>query len=191
MNTPGKVVAGICIFSTLFMGCYSSSIIDFAGDEKEKMYANDVTSVLTKDGKKYDFETPPGVVNDTIVGVARFAWYREVNQEESSIPLSNVAARGQSYSGDIEYVVTNTGAKYIYDEPPAVVNRMVVGKGTFAGYMSVNAGQVSIPLSDVAEMSVSEPSPGLTLGALAIIVAVGVGVFLVALSAGKQGRLAR
>jgi hypothetical protein len=68
MHTSGKIAAGVCISSTLFMGCYSSSMIDLAGDEKEKIYTSDITSVLTKEGKKYEFENPPVVANDTIVG---------------------------------------------------------------------------------------------------------------------------
>jgi hypothetical protein len=93
-----------------------------------------------------------------------------VNQKESPIPLSNVVLRGESYSENIEYVVTNAGAKYTYEEPPALVNRVVIGKAKFTGGMPVDKGQVSIPLSDVAEISVSEVSPGLTLGAVALVV---------------------
>ncbi len=105
VNTTGRIVAWTCIFSTLLMGCYSSVLIDPAGDEKEKMYSNDITSVLTKDGKKYDFENPPVVINDTIAGVAKGSRYAQVKKEETSIPHSDVAYVGLSNSGRIGHPV--------------------------------------------------------------------------------------
>jgi hypothetical protein len=176
MDTTGKIVAVVCIFSTLFMGCYNSALIDPTGDEKVKMYSGSIESVLTKDGKKYEFERPPVVTNDTIAGGAKFTWYTQANQEVTSIPLSNVALRRESHSGNIEYVVTKAGAKYTYEEPPAVVDRVVVGKATFTGYMSVDMEQVSIPLSDVAECSVSEFNGGLTMWAIFLGVAAVAGI---------------
>ena len=68
MKGVGRVVAWTCIFSTLFMGCYSSVLIDPTGEEKEKMYSGEIQAVITKQGTKYWFEKPPTIVNDAIVG---------------------------------------------------------------------------------------------------------------------------
>jgi hypothetical protein len=40
MNTTEKIVACICIFSILLMGCYTSKMIDPTGSEKESIYAH-------------------------------------------------------------------------------------------------------------------------------------------------------
>ena len=179
MNALSKIVAGICIFSTLFMGCYSSSMIDFAGGEKEKIYSNDITSVLTKDGKKYEFETPPVVSNDTIVGVAKVSGYTQVKKDETSIPQSDVAYVGISNSGSIAFVVTKAGAKYTYEEPPTVVEAKFVGKAKFTGVTPMRAEQVSIPLSDVEEISVSELNSGGTAVAILLGVVIVAGIIAV------------
>jgi hypothetical protein len=172
MKKARKMVAWGCIFSTLFMGCYASSVIEPTGVEKETIYSNNIEYVVTKDGTKYEFEKAPVVANNTIVGGAKLTWYTQVNEEETSIPLSTVAFRGESPSGNIEYVVTKVGTKYMYEEPPAVVNRVIVGRAKFTGYTPANDEQVSIPLSDVAEISLSEVSAWRTLVAVALAVTV-------------------
>jgi hypothetical protein len=152
MGKEMKLMCIILSFAILFAGCYSNKTLTKDGTLIEY--------VATKDGKKYEFEKAPVVANDSIVGMAKLKWYTQVNEEETSIPLSNVAFRGESNSGNIKYIVTKAGAKYTYEGPPAVVNRVVVGKAKLTGYTPVNEKQVSIPLSDVAEIS-TIPAPNL------------------------------
>lgn len=83
METATKTIAWVCISSTLFVGCYSSMLIDPKGDGRDKIYSDRIRYVVTKDSTKYVFATPPTVSNDAIVGVA--------NNESVSIPLSSVS----------------------------------------------------------------------------------------------------
>jgi hypothetical protein len=172
MEKASKGVAWICIFSTFPLGCYSSAVI--APAEKERVHAGSIEYVITKDGKKCEFEKAPVVANDSIVGGwAKVTWLAQVNQEEDTILHSEVAMVGQSPSGKTKYVVTKAGAKYTYREQPAFVNGAYVGKGRFAGHVPLVKEQLSIPLSDVSEISVSELSNertlGLVFGGVAII----------------------
>lgn len=84
-----KVVAIVCIFSTLFMGCYSSTLIDPRGEERNRIYEGEIRSVVTKEGAKYEFEIPPTIANDAIVGVIRTLPGPTAHQV--SIPISEVA----------------------------------------------------------------------------------------------------
>jgi hypothetical protein len=93
MEKPVKAVACLCIFSTLFVGCYSSAVIVPRGNERARIYSGTIQSVITKDGIRYVFHTAPAIVNDTIVGVI------EVGQDPATmtqdvkqvrIPISDV-----------------------------------------------------------------------------------------------------
>ncbi len=83
MNRTGKTIAWVCIFSTLFVGCYSSALIDPKGEEKDKIYSDQIQFVVTNDGTKYEFDTPPTITKNAIVGM--------VKAKEVSIPLSEVS----------------------------------------------------------------------------------------------------
>ena len=154
MNTT-KIIAGVCIFSTLFMGCFSSVLIEPTDAENARMNSRYIDIVVTKDGKKYEFENPPVVANDSLLGEATVTGYGEVNQEETSIPLSDLALVSKSNSGTTEFVVTKAGAKYTYEEPPAFVNGAYIGKAKFAGFTPMKE-QVSIPLSDIQRVEASQ-----------------------------------
>ena len=94
MKKASKVVAWLCIFSTLFMGCYSSVTIDPTRNEKEKIYSGTIESVLTKDGTAYVFRIAPTIVNDTIVGVIELGWNPATMSQDVRqvrIPISDVA----------------------------------------------------------------------------------------------------
>ena len=91
MKTTVKVVAWLCIFSFFYMGCYSSVLVNPGGDEKAKMYSNDIKNVTTKDGTKYVFEKPPVIVNDTIVGEVKVPVAEGMMTKKISVPLSDVA----------------------------------------------------------------------------------------------------
>jgi hypothetical protein len=161
MGKTRKAVAWISIVSTLWMGCYSSALIEPTADEKENIHTDRINFVVAKDGKKYEFEKPPVVVNDTIVGGrTKFTWRTKVNEEETLIPDSDVAWVELSPSGKTECVVTKAGAMYTYEAPPTRVSGAYVGKATFLDYGPLVMEQVSIPLSDVAEISVSRVNSG-------------------------------
>jgi len=90
MKKGGKVVAWVCIFSTVIMGCYSSAMIEPTGANKERVYSGEIHYLVTKDSTRYWFEKPPAIVKDTIVGEANFYRGRGLTTEKVSIPYSNV-----------------------------------------------------------------------------------------------------
>lgn len=198
MKRTGKVVAWTCIFTTLFMGCYTSAMIDLkddlwgriptdriewvatrggtkyqfvappvfvkdtivirpTGDARDKKCLNEISYVITKNGTKYMFNEPPAIVNDTIVT-------KPAASEKEKIS-----------SGGIEHVVMKDGTKYVFNKAPAIVNDKLVGVAVF-GREQDSTKQVSIPLSDVAEISVSENDQwrtALLLLPVSIVVVVG------------------
>ena len=117
MKNAYTIVAWVCILSTLSAGCYSSVIVD-----------------PNREG--------------------------EVKVKERIDPET------------IEYVVTKTNRRYVFDAPPAMVNDSIVGVEKIAVPYGYTTQQVSIPLSDVAEISVSEYSSWRTWGAIALVVGV-------------------
>jgi hypothetical protein len=158
MERTGKVAASIGLVSTLLMGCYSPVLTEPTAAEKDNMYADHIEYVVTKDEKKYEFAEPPTIINDTIAGGrATFTWRRKVNEEVTSIPHSDVAwvQKTACWLGYKEHVVTKAGLKYRYEEQPTLLNGAYVGKGTFEGYVPLTVDRASIPLSDVAQTSVS------------------------------------
>jgi hypothetical protein len=86
MTWAGKATAYVCIFSILLMGCYTSTLIDLTGDNKDKINSGEIQFVVTKDSTKCEFQEPPTIVKDSIVG--------KVNDKQVSIPISNVAMVG-------------------------------------------------------------------------------------------------
>jgi hypothetical protein len=168
MKRLATIVAWLCIFSILFVGCYSVVLVDPTDAENVRINSGNIEHVFTKDGKKYEFEKPPSVANDQLVGEATVTANTQVKQEETSVPLSDVAYIRKSDSGKTEYVVTKAGAKYMYEEPPAVLNGAVVGKAKFAGFAPIKE-QVSIPLSDIqkveaSQLNVADTVVGVVLG---------------------------
>jgi hypothetical protein len=155
MTMAGEATAYVCIFSILYMGCYTSTFIDPSGEDKGKIFTNHVLYVVTRDSTKYIFDEPPAVASDTIVGVATPQLSRRL---EVSIPLTEAVQIGESQHGNIKYVITKDGTKYEFDieRPPAIVNKSIVGttKPIASGPM-----KVTMPLSDVREVCISEFSP--------------------------------
>jgi len=132
-------------------------VIRPTGDARDKICLNEISYVIAKNGTKYMFDEPPAIVNDTIV----------------TKPAAN--EKEKISSGGIEHVVMKDGTKYVFDKAPAIVNVTIVGVATFnRGQDSTK--QVSIPLSDVAEISVSEKDQwrtALLLLPVSIVVVVG------------------
>lgn len=89
MKPVGRVIAWICIFCTLFMGCYSSVMVDPTGPDKQKICSETITSVVTRDGREYEFDIPPSIINDAIVGVIT-VWPGPTTYQVS-IPISDLA----------------------------------------------------------------------------------------------------
>jgi hypothetical protein len=92
------------------------------------------------------------------------------------IPITSVAVVVESRRGRIVYVVTDACAKYTYEEPPTLMDNVLVGKATFAGYAVLSRERVAIPLCEVAEISVSEYSSGRTVVAIVLGAAVVAGI---------------
>jgi hypothetical protein len=152
MNVPQNVVAWLCIFSTLVVGCYSSSAVYRTDDVGERIQSGRIQYVLTTDGKKYTFDKAPTVVNDTIVGGA------QLTRERVSIALSETALIGED-SGRITYVLTKAGKKYTFEETPTVVGTTIIGE---ARCVTCDPLVVRIPLSDVQRIGLKEIDWGAT-----------------------------
>jgi hypothetical protein len=152
MKTISKAVAWACIVSTLFMGCYSSALIDPKGDEREKIYSGDIEYVIKKDGTKqvftkhvffaHYFAAHPTVITDTI---------RVPVKKTVLIPRSDVvrtyAGSEQDGSEGVLFVVTKDSARYPLAFPYTYVGDSLVGPTLIKSF--------PIPLSDVAQVSVS------------------------------------
>ena len=76
-------VAWVSVFSVLFMGCYSSAMVDPAGSDGGSMYTGSIEFVVTKDGTKHVFDIPATVVKNAIVGTS--------NGKPISIAISDVS----------------------------------------------------------------------------------------------------
>jgi hypothetical protein len=189
-TTAGKVTVWLCIYSTLFMGCYTSTVIYPNGREMEKICAGDIESVALQDGTEYRFDNSPTIVNDTAVikptgdekgkihtnemmyvitkNGKKYAFDKPPTIVNDTIMIQPTGvAKGKIYSDKIEYVITKDGRKYIFENPPAIVHDSIVGEVEMivtpdiatdptAWVTAATGTRVSIPLSDVERVSVSE-----------------------------------
>jgi hypothetical protein len=165
MQEAGKGVAWICIFSMLFLGCYSSTIVEPTDNGKVRLLSNRILYVVTNDGVKYTFDKAPCVVNDTICGEFR------------SIPISNVsyasiADKDRTLPARIDYVVTKDGTRYDFESPPTLVKDNIVGELEHAPADSTRSWSIAIPLSEVAYASDgSDTTSWISWGVLAVAAA--------------------
>jgi len=95
MTATNKSIAWLCIFSTCLAGCYSSSLIDPA-NERDRVYSDKIDYVVTYDGTKYEFSSPPSIVNDTIIGDVKVKVPGGTITKQVSIPISDVTRVGVS-----------------------------------------------------------------------------------------------
>ena len=157
MKTIGNVVAWPCIFSTLLVGCYSSALVDPAGEDKEDIQSHDIAFVVLKDSRKYVFDEPPAIIGDTIVGQIS----KVIGSIEVTIPASEVTQCYESQPGEIGRIVTRAGTSYIFENPPAFVDKSLVGEAKEKGMRPM---RVSLAVSDVAEVGVKKFDVGATVG---------------------------
>lgn len=121
MKRGSTIVAWTSIFSTLFMGCYSSAMIDPAGEERERITSSRIDSVLSKDGTMYEFQTQPTVTSEAIVGEAKVR--PSGLKRVVSVPVSEVA---HVYVSELDLLAT------------AVCTTLVV-LGTFASILVIGS----------------------------------------------------
>ena len=60
------------------------------------------------------------------------------------------------YSDEIKFVLTKDGTKYVFEKPPVIVNDTIVGEVKVPVAEGMMTKKLSVPLSDVAEVSVKE-----------------------------------
>jgi hypothetical protein len=77
-----RTIAWVSIFSNLFIGCYSSALVDPTGSDGGQMYSGTIEFVVTKDGTKHLFDIPATVVKNAIVGTS--------NGKPIAIPLADI-----------------------------------------------------------------------------------------------------
>lgn len=83
MQYASKILAWILIISMLFMGCYTSTIINTEGSDRKEISSGRIESLVLKDSSQYVFQVPARIINDTVVGTS---YGRSVK-----VPLSAVA----------------------------------------------------------------------------------------------------
>ena len=92
MSTMGKTVVWACMCSILFSGCYSSATTYATGSGKDKVDPGRIQAIVTKDGKRYEFDSEPSISNDAVVG--------KVGGRPIAIPMSDVRIYyGQKFNG--------------------------------------------------------------------------------------------
>jgi hypothetical protein len=156
MNTTGKVIASLCIFSTLLMGCYSTALIELSGSGKDHIKSADIKFVVMNDSTKQFFDGPPAIVADTIIGLVN----RVTGHLEVSIPASDVAQLYESHYGKIERVVTNSGINYTFEKPPAFDGNLILGEAKERVFLPA---KVAFPVSGVRQIGVREFEAGATV----------------------------
>jgi hypothetical protein len=82
MNKARETVVWVCVFSILFMGCYTSTLVNPTGHKREELDSGNIEYVVTNDGSKFVFDSSPTVSENAIVGMS--------NHKAVSIPLSEV-----------------------------------------------------------------------------------------------------
>jgi len=95
MDMMSRIIAWLCVFSTLLTGCYSSSLIDPA-NERDRVYSDRIDYVVTYDGTKYEFSSPPSIVNDTIIGDVKIKVPGGTMTKQVSVLISDVTRVGVS-----------------------------------------------------------------------------------------------
>ena len=91
MKAAQKLVACLCSFGTLLVGCYSSQVIDPGGSDKGKLSSGSIVSLVTNDSTMYEFREPPAIVRDSVVGLVEERVPAGVKVTRVSVPLSDVA----------------------------------------------------------------------------------------------------
>jgi len=193
-----KLVTVILSFAILFTGCYSSELIDLNGEDRQethsteqRTYPSEIEYVVTKDGKQFHFVTPPTIVKDSIGNVRStdidyiiMKDGTKYTYEKMTGTVITPIGKVKTNSTAIDYVITKDGDVYLFEGTTAVVNDTIVGvlkAKAAAGFAddptawvaAVKGTQVSIPLSDVAQVKISESNGGSTaLVVLGVLTAV-------------------
>ncbi len=157
MNTTMKLSVWICIYSTLFMGCYSSAMISTTGEDRGLIYTNKIETVITKDSTECKFDLPPAVVSDTTV-IKRFV----------SIPRANVSDIYTKESSSFVLVDTNDDSTYRFNARPTISIQSFSGEVTDYLVYSVVIGDtggvlVAIPLDNVDKVQLIKFDTGRTI----------------------------
>jgi hypothetical protein len=108
-----------------------------------------------------------------IIGVLCMGCYSSMVLEPTGVD------RGKLWLGKIDYVVMKNELKYTFDIPPAIVKDTIVGQAKYRVSEGIARKQVTLPLSDVKYVHVSEFQPmnttflvlGLIAGGLVIAIA--------------------
>jgi len=170
MDKASKVVAWLCIFSTLLMGCYSSTLIAPTRDERSKMHSYTIEYIVMRDGRQVDFSVPPAACDTAIF----YGQYRSVSIPVSDIVEVNSGGKvGVVHLDRIRSVMTKDGKVYDFASPPKVVDG-----GTILGIAADT--RVSVPLSDVSIVCVSQFSYVKTGLLVELILVITVGLILIA-----------
>ena len=206
MQSTGKVVAWACMFTTLFMGCYNSVLIDPKGEGKKEIRSNKIKYLVTTNGTKYVFDYPPTIVNDAVVigptekdkiysdHIEYVATQDGTKWEFNSFLtivndtiVTKPTEKYRIYSNRIDYVVTEDGTKYEFDKAPAIVDDAIVGEAKVRTDPGFITKQVSIPLSDVVRVNVKELDSGKTIESVLLVLgAVGLIICLLAPPSGPD-----
>jgi hypothetical protein len=188
MDRLSKGFSWIWIFSTLLMGCYVPVVIDPNGKEGKELPGIEIWYVVTKDGKRIDFVEPPKVDGGSRMIVGQIVVTTQGSDTQKvSISLAAVARTGKTESGTSTYLIDVSGKKYVFVEPPSLIDDTIIGRVEISHTEEAEWKTVSIPLTDVVELHGFKPDPGAPAAfgkLLAIPVVIGI---CVAMIAGSNG----
>jgi hypothetical protein len=150
-NIEGGSMRLMCIilsFTILFVGCYSSELIDLNGEDiqvsrsteqethstEQRTYPSEIEYVVTRDGKQYHFDTPPTIVNYSIGNVSLTEIEYVITKDgtkhtfdESTGSIITPIDKVKANSTMIDHVVMKDGIVYLFEGATAVVNDTIVG----------------------------------------------------------------
>ena len=91
MDTGRKIIAWLCMVSTLLTGCTSTTLVEPERDGVSVIHSGRIASVIMKDGTEYTFTDPPEVIDDVIVGTLDIRVTEGIMKFPVALPLSEVA----------------------------------------------------------------------------------------------------
>ena len=175
-----KLTCVILSFAILFAGCYSSALIDMKQTpaQRENKQSHRIQGaieyVVTRNGDKYYFATPPTLVKEDSIGNVRSTDIDYVIMKDGTrYTFDKLTGSGITPTEDvktnstvIDYVITNDANVYLFEGATAVRNDTIIGvlkakaapgfaDDPTAWITTVKGTRMSISLFEVAQVSVS------------------------------------
>jgi hypothetical protein len=175
-----KGVTWVCIFSTLLMGCYSSVVVEPNVSGTGQLYGARVDYIVMKDGIRFDYVKPPAIYEGKIVGQIVVVT-EAVDTQKVSISTAPIVCTGMTDSATNEFLIDVYGKKYVFVEDPSAVSATASSKAVCPHTKLSSRDNVSIPLSEVAEVHGSKYDSAGTTTLVWVCAGVGVAAVITAI----------